>query len=385
MEKFDENEQLRHDARNGLEKRLKQVRPVAQREEYFKRLEYELKVITDMGLAGCFLIVADFINQSKNHGVPVGAGRGCTAGSMVAWSIRITDPDPFRFGLLFERFLNTERVNMSNFYVDFCKGGRERTIAYVREKYGADMVTQTRDDKIGAFILEIQNQPFRCLFFESNILTLLRDTIRRIGKDHDFLSAIPLDDADTYEMLSKGDTANLFRFESESMNEVLMDMRPDCFNDLIAAVSLYRPVSADSIPSYIARKHGKEKVEYPYPILEPILKETYGIIIYQEQLMRIAEATAGYSLGQADTLRRTMGKMNKAETARQKPIFIAGALKKGISEEDAGKLFDLMEKSAGSAFCKAHAATRALATYQTEYLKRHYSSEFMSAINTILN
>ena len=390
MEEFDENEQLRCDARKGLEQRLKQVRPVASRKEYFKRLEYELKVIIDMGFAGYFLIVADFINWSKNNGVPVGPGYGSGTGSMVAWSIRITDLDPFRFGLLFERFLNPERVNMPDFDVDFCKEGRERTIADIRERYGADRVAQAYDDNLGALILEIKDQslklPFKCRFwYESNILTLLRDTVRLIGKDHDFLPAVPLDDADTYEMLSKGDTSGVFRFESEGMKDVLHEMRPDCFDDLMAAFSLYRPGPMDNIPSYIARKHGKEKVEYPYPTLEAVLKETYGIIIYQEQLMRIAQATAGYSPGEADMLRRVMGKMHKAEIARQKPIFTDGALKKGPQEEDAGKLFALMEKSAPYAFCKAHAAACTLVAYQAAYLKRHYRSEFMSAVNTILN
>ena len=498
MEEFDENEQLRCDARKGLEQRLKQVRPVASRKEYFKRLEYELKVIIDMGFAGYFLIVADFINWSKNNGVPVGPGYGSGTGSMVAWSIRITDLDPFRFGLLFERFLNPERVNMPDFDVDFCKEGRERTIAYVCEKYGADRVAQiitygqmkakavVRDvgrvigmsygavDKIAKMLpntyinekgekkditlkkalelipelkekvdsdeqvrhlfdialkleglhrnsgmhaagIVIGNKPlteivplykdpdfdmpvaqFNMKYIESTslvkfdflglkTLTLLRDTVRLIGKDYDFLSAIPIDDADTYEMLSNGDTVAVFQFESGGMKQVLQNMKPDRIDDLVAVVSLYRPGPMGNIPSYIARKHGKEKVEYPYPTLEAVLKETYGIIIYQEQLMRIAQATAGYSPGEADMLRRVMGKMHKAEIARQKPIFTDGALKKGPQEEDAGKLFALMEKSAPYAFCKAHAAACTLVAYQAAYLKRHYRSEFMSAVNTILN
>ena len=487
-----ENEQLRHDAYEGLDKRLKQVQPVAPREEYVKRLEYELDTIIKMGFAGYFLIVADFINWSKNNGVPVGPGRGSGAGSMVAWSIRITDLDPFRFGLLFERFLNPERVNMPDFDVDFCKEGREKTIKYVCDKYGADRVAQiitygqmkakavVRDvgrvigvnlgvvDKIAkmipntyktdkgekkeitlakalelvpelkekvendvqighlfdiAFKLEglhrnsgmhaagivIGNKPlteivplykdpdfdmpvaqFNMKYIESTslvkfdflglkTLTLLRDTVRLIGKDYEFLSLIPIDDAATYEMLSNGDTVAVFQFESGGMKQVLQNMKPDRIDDLVAVVSLYRPGPMGNIPSYIARKHGKEDIDYLYPTLEPILKETYGIIIYQEQVMQISQVMAGYSLGGADLLRRAMGKKIPAEMAKQKPIFTDGASKNGVPSEVSSKVFALMEKFAEYGFNKSHAAAYAWVAYQTAYLKCHYRLEFMCA------
>ena len=487
-----ENEQLRRDAREGLDMRLRQVQPVAPREEYLKRLEYELDTIISMGFAGYFLIVADFINWSKNNGVPVGPGRGSGAGSMVAWSIRITDLDPFRFGLLFERFLNPERVNMPDFDVDFCKEGRERTIAYVCKKYGADRVAQIitygqmkakavvrdvgrvigmsynavdkiakmipntyknekgdkkeitlgkalelvpelkekveNDEQIGhlfdiAFKLEglhrnsgmhaagivignksleeivpLYKDPdsdmpvaqFNMKYIESTslvkfdflglkTLTLLRDTVRLIGKDYNFLSVIPVDDADTYKMLSNGDTVAVFQFESGGMKQVLQNMKPDRIDDLVAVVSLYRPGPMDNIPSYIARKHGREKIDYIYPSLEPILKETYGIIIYQEQVMQISQVMAGYSLGGADLLRRAMGKKIQAEMDKQEPIFVNGAAEKGVPSEVANKVFSLMKEFAKYGFNKSHAAAYAWVAYQTAYLKCHYRLEFMCA------
>jgi len=390
MEKFDENEQLRHDARKGLEMRLCAARPVASREEYVKRLEYELNFITDTGFADCFLIAADFINWAKRNGILVCPGFDSDAGSLIAWSLRITDVDPLRFGLLFERFINPERVNSPDFSFVFCKGGRERVLAYVREKYDPDRITQIHNpnDKYG--MITLGNKRYSHTFFEAGILlTLLRDTLDLIGKDYDFLSAIPIGDAATYEMLANGDAGGLFHndeyfwgYECDSggMIRFLQKIKPDCIDNLIAAISLYRSEPMGDVPCCIPRKQGKKKFDYSHPALEPILKDTFGIFIYQEQFMRIAREMAGYTLGGADLLRRVMRLRIINHVAKQKPIFMEGAAAKGVPLKTAYKLFTRMEKFAEYGVCKANAAAYALCVYQAAYLKCHYRSEFMRAL-----
>lgn len=482
-------EVLREMAHKGFEMRM-QGRTPEEREKYRTRMEYELGVIEQMGFPSYFLIVADFIQWSKAHGVPVGPGRGSGAGSVVAWCLTITNIDPLRFNLLFERFLNPERVNMPDFDVDFCQEKRQKTIEYVQQNYGFDHVAQIitfgklqakaviRDvgrvlqipypvvDRLSKLVpntlgitlkeaLEQEPEFEKEAAKEDSIRQLLEialkleglyrnssthaagvvigdkplDQIVPIYKDpssdmpvtqynmkfvesaslikFDFLGLktlttiakaeelvrrrgieintekLPLDDEETFRLLKSADTTGVFQLESTGMKKILHDMQPDKIEDIVALVSLYRPGPMDSIPSYIARKKGEEKPDYMHPLLEPILKETYGIMIYQEQVMQISQVMAGYSLGGADLLRRAMGKKIKEEMVRQRGIFIEGAVKNNIKKETAELVFDKMAKFAEYGFNKSHAAAYAYVAYQTAYLKAHYPAEFMAATMTL--
>ncbi|MGN0913537.1 MAG: DNA polymerase III subunit alpha [Alphaproteobacteria bacterium] len=463
-------------------------------EKYYARLEYELSVIKKMGFPGYFLIVSDFIRWSKANGVPVGPGRGSGAGSIVAWSLRITDLDPLKLDLLFERFLNPERINMPDFDVDFCQENRGKTIEYVQNKYGFDHVAQiitygklqskavirdvarvlqmpySQADRISKMIppgvqgknptlqesleqvpeLEEmrQNDPqvnklfdiamkLEGLYRHSGVhaagvvigdrpldqlvplykdpradmpvtqydmkyveetglikfdflglktLTVIKKAVDWIKKVHGVdldMDKVPLDDKLTYELMQKGDTAAVFQFESAGMKDVHKQIKPDRFEDLIAIVSLYRPGPMDNIPSYIKRKHGEEEITYLHPQLEPILKETYGIMIYQEQVMNIARALGGYTMGGADKLRKVMGKKMRDEIPKQRIMFTEGAIKNGIEQATAEAIFDQMEKFASYGFNKSHAAAYSLISYQTAYLKAHYPVEFMCAVMSL--
>jgi DNA polymerase-3 subunit alpha len=453
---------LRDQARAGLEKRLEALyADAAKRAEaaprYRDRLEFETKTIIQMGFAGYFLIVADFINWAKTHGVPVGPGRGSGAGSLVAYSLGITDLDPLRYDLLFERFLNPERVSMPDFDIDFCQDGRDRVIDYVKEKYGAQCVSQiatfgtmaakavVRDvgrvlsmpygevDRLAKLIpfelgitlekalavepqlkeLMQQNEEVGELmglalsleglarnvgmhaggvliapgkltdftplysaegsgamvsqfdkddvekaglvkfdFLGLTTLTILDWAVRYVRElgDKDFsLEKIPLDDAQTYRNLSKGDATAVFQLESRGMRDLLKRLKPDRFEDVIALVALYRPGPMDLIPDFTERKHGRQRVEYADARLQPILGPTYGIMVYQEQVMQIAQVLGGYSLGGADLLRRAMGKKKVEEMAQQRAIFREGAAKNGLTPHKADEIFDLMEKFAATA------------------------------------
>ncbi|WP_372622101.1 DNA polymerase III subunit alpha [Falsiroseomonas sp.] len=475
-------------AREGLEKRLDaQKTPEEARGVYRERLAYELGVIEKMGFSGYFLIVADFIQWAKQNDIPVGPGRGSGAGSVAAWALLITDLDPLRFGLLFERFLNPERVSMPDFDIDFCQDRRDEVIQYVVREYGADRVAQiitfgklqakaaVRDvgrvlgmpygqvDRIASLIpfnpakpvtlaQAIEGEPklqemrdndeqvarlldvaqqLEGLYRNASthaagvvigrkplmeIVPLYRDprsemlitqysmkyveqaslvkfdflglkTLTVLERAVDLLktqgividlATLPLDDAKSYAMLAKGDAAGVFQFEGQGMRECLRMMRPDRFEDLIAAVSLYRPGPMANIPAYCQRKHG-EKWEPPHPAIRHIVDETYGILVYQEQVMQIAQDLAGYSLGGADLLRRAMGKKIRSEMEAQRRIFVDGAVKNGVPEAKAGEIFDLMEKFAEYGFNKSHAAAYALVAYQTAYLKANHPVAFLAA------
>jgi DNA polymerase-3 subunit alpha len=486
---------LREHALAGLDQRMQQLYPdVVRRAEqlprYRERLEFEIKTIIQMGFPGYFLIVADFINWAKHNGVPVGPGRGSGAGSLVAYSLGITDLDPLRYDLLFERFLNPERVSMPDFDIDFCQAGRDRVIDYVKHKYGADSVSQiatfgtmaakavVRDvgrvldlpytfcDQLAKLIpfqpgklvtlqmaREVEPQlrerenseeevrellalaeklegltrnvgmhaggvliaPGRLTDFcplyvadasEAAVSQFDKDDVEAIGLvKFDFLGLttltildwtlryirqldpaatltleeMPLDDAAAYRIFSSANTSAVFQFESRGMRDLLKRARPDRFGDIIALVALYRPGPMELIPSFCERKHGRERVVYPDSRVEPILSETYGIMVYQEQVMQMAQIIGGYSLGAADLLRRAMGKKKPEEMAEQRGIFREGAAKNGLSDAKAGELFDLMEKFAGYGFNKSHAAAYALVAYQTAYMKAHYPAAFMAA------
>jgi DNA polymerase-3 subunit alpha len=475
-------------AKEGLEKRLDaQGTPEDQRPTYRERLAYELSVIEKMGFSGYFLIVADFIQWAKQNDIPVGPGRGSGAGSVAAWALLITDLDPLRFGLLFERFLNPERVSMPDFDIDFCQDRRDEVIQYVVREYGADRVAQiitfgklqakaaVRDvgrvmgmpygqvDRIASLIpfnpakpvtlaQAIQDEPklqemqrsdeqvARLLDVAQQLEGLYRNAsthaagvvigrrplvdivplykdprsdmlITQYSMKHveqaslvkfDFLglktltvleravellhgqgieidlATLPLDDAKSYAMLAMGDAAGVFQFEGQGMRDCLRMMRPDRFEDLIAAVSLYRPGPMANIPAYCQRKHG-EKWEPPHPAIRHIVDETYGILVYQEQVMQIAQDMAGYSLGAADLLRRAMGKKIRSEMEAQRTIFVDGAAKNGVPEAKAGEIFDLMEKFAEYGFNKSHAAAYALVAYHTAYLKANHPVAFLAA------
>ncbi|MBP0445686.1 DNA polymerase III subunit alpha [Roseomonas sp. SSH11] len=479
-------------ARKGLEKRLDaQATLEDQRPAYRERLEFELGIIEKMGFSGYFLIVADFIQWAKAHDIPVGPGRGSGAGSVAAWALTITDLDPMRFGLLFERFLNPERVSMPDFDIDFCQDRREEVINYVRNEYGPDRVGQiitfgrlqakavVRDvgrvmgmpfgqvNKIAELIPfnaakpptlqeALDGEPRLREMRETDenvdrlmhtalqleglyrnasthaagvvigrkplieIVPLYRDprsdmlvtqysmkyvesaslvkfdflglkTLTVIQRALDILAGqgvtidittVPLDDAPTYEMLAKGDAAGVFQFESQGMRDVLRMMRPDRFEDLIAAVSLYRPGPMANIPAYCARKHG-QAWEPVHPAMRSLVEETYGILVYQEQVMQISQELAGYSLGGADLLRRAMGKKIRSEMEAQRKIFTEGAVKNGIPEDKAGEIFDLMERFAEYGFNKSHAAAYALVSYQTAWLKANHAVEFLAAIMSL--
>ncbi|QDW65761.1 DNA polymerase III subunit alpha [Luteimonas granuli] len=516
---------IRSEARDGLARRLEHA-PLAaghDRASYAARLETELDVIIRMGFPGYFLIVSDFIRWAKEHGIPVGPGRGSGAGSLVAWALEITDLDPLPYDLLFERFLNPERVSMPDFDIDFCMDRRDEVIDYVARKYGRDRVSQIitygtmaakavirdagralgypfglvdgiaklvpmtlgvslsdalgrtdkskdeawRSDELIArygdeddvrdlvdLALQLENltrnagkhaggvviapsplSDFCPLFAEHDGEGQGRNPVTQFDKDDveaiglvkfDFLglrtltiidwavkavnrrlaeqassggaapfpveagenspagldiSKLPLDDARTYELFARGDTVAVFQFESRGMRELLKRAKPDRFDDLIALVSLYRPGPMDLIPDFIERKHGRAEVEYPHPLLEPVLAPTYGVVVYQEQVMQTAQILAGYSLGGADLLRRAMGKKKVEEMARERAKFEAGALEThGIEPRVSGPVFDLLEKFAGYGFNKSHAAAYALVSYQTAWLKAHYPAEFMAAV-----
>ncbi len=496
---------LRDRAQEGLALRLAQLYPEAgERTEklpgYQQRLEFEIKTILQMGFAGYFLIVADFINWAKSNGVPVGPGRGSGAGSLVAYSLGITDLDPLRYNLLFERFLNPERVSMPDFDIDFCQDGRDRVIEYVRQKYSADSVSQIvtfgtmaakavvrdvgrvldlgynfcdqlaklvpfqpgrhitlrrrtdRNDDQTIYAREVEplinqreaaEEEVRELlelaerlegltrnvgmhaggvliapgkltdfcplyaaegsvsvvsqfdmkdveavglvkfdFLGLTTLTILDWTLRYIKRldpaSAIALESIPLDDADAYRIFSSAKTTAVFQFESRGMRDMLKQARPDRFEDIIALVALYRPGPMDLIPDFIARKHGKP-FDYPEPRVKAVLAETYGIMVYQEQVMQMAQIIGAYSLGGADLLRRAMGKKKPEEMAQQRGIFREGAGTNGLTEQKADELFDLMEKFAGYGFNKSHAAAYALVAYQTAYFKAHHASAFMAA------
>src|SRR6266403_1884387 len=486
--------ELRRQAEQGLSNRLKVhgLARGASEEDYRARLAFELDVITRMNYAGYFLIVADFIQWAKAEGIPVGPGRGSGAGSLVAYALTITDLDPIQFGLLFERFLNPERVSMPDFDIDFCQDGRDQVIRYVQQRYGRDQVAQIitfgtlqargvlRDvgrvlqmpygqvDKLtklvpqnpaapvtlaAAIAGEPKLQAFRdedpvvARAFDiaqrlegltrhasthaagiviadrplSELVPLYRDPksdmpvtqfnmkwvepaglvkfdflglktltvldlavklLKKRGIELD-LPTLPLDDAASYQMLARGDVVGVFQVESQGMRRALVDMRPDRFEDIIALVALYRPGPMANIPTYCARKHGDEEPEYLHPMLEPILKETFGVIIYQEQVMQIAQVMAGYSLGEADLLRRAMGKKIRAEMEKQRAGFVAGAVKNGVPKGQADTIFELLAKFADYGFNKSHAAAYALLSYQTAYMKAHYPVEFLAASMTL--
>jgi DNA polymerase-3 subunit alpha len=496
---------IRSEAERGLAKRLASHDPAPglTAQDYADRLTREVDVIIKMGFPGYFLIVADFINWGKEHGIPVGPGRGSGAGSLVAYALGITDLDPLAYNLLFERFLNPERVSMPDFDIDFCMDRRDEVIDYVSRKYGSDRVSQiitygtmaakavvrdcgrvlghpygfvdgvaklipnvlgialddalgetekgktddtvrsgelieryAREDDVrdlmdlarqledltrnagkhagGVVIAPTPLTDFCPLFSEPGgkgaVTQFDKDDVEAIGLvKFDFLglrtltiidwavkainrrraakneppldiARIPLDDRPTFELFSRAQTVAVFQFESSGMRNLLREARPDRFEDLIALVSLFRPGPMDLIPSFNARKHGKEAVEYPDPRVKPVLEETYGIMVYQEQVMQMAQVLGGYSLGGADLLRRAMGKKKPEEMAKHRAMFREGAAKNGIDEAKADAVFDLMEKFAGYGFNKSHAAAYALVSYQTAWLKTHYPAEFMAAV-----
>jgi len=492
-----EAEELDFQARDGLVKRLErhvfeEGIDQAKRDElsapYIERLDFELGVINQMGFPGYFLIVADFIQWAKNENIPVGPGRGSGAGSVVAWALSITDLDPLRWGLLFERFLNPERVSMPDFDIDFCQDRRDEVISYVQRKYGNDRVAQIitfgslqaraalrdvgrvlempypqvdriaklipnnpanpttiaqaleseeelrkqrRDDEQVADLIDISlkieglyrhasthaaglvigDRPLAELvplyrdprsdmpvtqfnmkwvekaglvkfdFLGLKTLTVLQRAVEFIaqrGIEID-LEAIPLDDTKTFDMLSQGDTVGVFQLESSGMRDVLRGLKPDRFEDIIAVVALYRPGPMENIKDYVARKHDPSQVTYMHPDLEPVLSETYGIMIYQEQVQQAARVLAGYTLGGADILRRAMGKKIQAEMDEQRQIFVAGSVKNDITEQLASDVFDQISAFAGYGFNKSHAAAYALVSYQTAYLKANYPVEFLAA------
>mgnify|MGYP001248040848 CR=1 FL=1 len=455
---------------------------------YFKRLMFELDVIKEMGFPGYFLIVADFIQWAKGQNIPVGPGRGSGAGSLVAWALLITDLDPLKWGLLFERFLNPERVSMPDFDIDFCQDRRDEVISYVQDKYGRDRVAQIitfgslqaraalrdvgrvlempygqvdriaklvpnnpakpttiaealvsedefrrqhcEDEQVADLInvsikleglyrhasthaagLVIGDRPLAELvplyrdprsdmpvtqfnmkwvekaglvkfdFLGLKTLTVLQKTIEFIaqrGIEVD-LDSIPLDDEGTFDMLSNGNTVGVFQLESSGMRDVLRGLKPDRFEDIIAVVALYRPGPMENIKDYVTRKHDPSQISYMHPDLEPVLAETYGIMIYQEQVQQAARVLAGYTLGNADILRRAMGKKIKEEMHEQRQIFIAGATQHGLSKQLASDVFDQIAAFAGYGFNKSHAAAYALVSYQTAYLKANYPVEFLAA------
>jgi DNA polymerase-3 subunit alpha len=481
-------------ARHGLEERLHGIDDPPLRKTYLERLEYELDVIKRMQFPGYFLIVADFINYAKQSGIPVGPGRGSSAGSLVAYALKITDLDPIRHILLFERFLNPERRSMPDIDVDFCIRGRAQVIQYVKDKYGADRVAQiatfgtlkakaaikdvgralglsfAETDAIAKLIpapkqgfdyplteaMKMEPRLGDLMKSDARVKTLMDHALRLEGLvrhasthaagvvlsnlplvDHlplfvdkeggivtqydmsavekiglvkfDFLglktltlihdclklieiaraekidiNALPLDDKKTYRTLCNGNTTGVFQLESTGIREMTVKIRPNCFEDLVAILALYRPGPLDSgmAEEYIKRKHGKEKIKYLHPLLESILKDTYGVIVYQEQVMQIAQVLAGYSMGDADILRRAMGKKDPEEMAAQRERFVSGAKTKKIDEKRATEIFDQMETFARYGFNKSHSAAYALVSYQTAYLKTHYPVEFMAALMT---
>lgn len=489
-----EGAELRRQAVEGLEHRLSALgmAPGYTEQEYRDRLDFELGVIERMKFPGYFLIVADFIKWAKLQDIPVGPGRGSGAGSLVAYALTITDVDPLRFSLLFERFLNPERVSMPDFDIDFCQDRREEVIRYVQKKYGREQVAQIitfgslqaraalRDvgrvlempygqvdricklvpnnpanptplskaieeeprfqeeadkEPVVARLLDIAQKieglyrhasthaagivigdrplsklvpmyrdprsdmpvtQFNMKWVESaglvkfdflglKTLTVLKvavDFVARKGIKVD-LAAIPLEDEKTYEMLSRGETIGVFQVESAGMRKALIGMRPDCIEDIIALVALYRPGPMENIPVYNARKHGEEEIESIHPTIDYLLKETQGVIVYQEQVMQIAQVLSGYSLGEADLLRRAMGKKIKEEMDQQRERFVEGAMRNDVSKAQSNTIFDLLAKFANYGFNKSHAAAYAIVSYQTAYMKAHYPVEFLAASMTL--
>jgi DNA polymerase-3 subunit alpha len=490
-------EYLRDLSSQGLKNRLQHAQDFLgqnlDQEAYFKRLEIELEVIIKMGFSGYFLIVSDFIQWSKNHDIPVGPGRGSGAGSIVAYALKITDIDPIPYDLLFERFLNPERVSMPDFDVDFCMEGRDRVIDYVAEKYGRESVSQIitfgsmaakaalRDvgrvmglgygfvdkvaklvpNELGITLQDALKDPSFKEKYENDdevrplvdMALRLEGTVRNVGKhaggvviapsalsdfspiyceegskqivsqfDKDdveaiglvkfdflglrnltiikmalktvnklrqdqgeetlFIENIPLNDPESFTLLKRCQTTAVFQLESRGMKDLIRRLQPDSFEEIIALVALFRPgpLQSGMVDDFIERKHGRAPVIYDHPDLKEILQTTYGIILYQEQVMKIAQVLANYTLGGADLLRRAMGKKKPEEMAQQREIFLKGASDREISPELAGKIFDLMEKFAGYGFNKSHSAAYALVSYQTAYLKAHYPSAFMAAV-----
>ncbi|MFM1980344.1 MAG: hypothetical protein RLZ68_1609, partial [Pseudomonadota bacterium] len=506
-------EYFRYASHEGLKDRMAHLYPDAAVREshmarYVDRLEFEIGTILKMGFPGYFLIVGDFINWAKNNGCPVGPGRGSGAGSLVAYSLKITDLDPLQYNLLFERFLNPERVSMPDFDIDFCQTNRNLVIDYVKAKYGKDAVSQiatfgtmaargvirdvgrvldmpymfcdgisklipnkpgtnvtlqlppTDGKKSDKYIYASEAEPILAQreADEEDVKTLLelarklegmtrnigmhaggvliapgkltdfcplyqqpgsesavsqydKDDVEAIGLvKFDFLGLatltileiarefimkrhagqegfayenLPLDDAKVYKLFSDGNTEAVFQFESTGMQRMLKDAKPSRLEDLIALNALYRPGPMDLIPSFVARKHGREVIEYPHPLVAEMLSETYGIMVYQEQVMQTAQILGGYSLGGADMLRRAMGKKKAEEMAEHRSIFRAGAAKNDIAQEKADEVFDLMEKFAGYGFNKSHAAAYSLLAYHTGWLKVHYTAEFFCANMTV--
>ncbi len=461
--------------------------------KYLQRLYTELSIIQHMGFAGYFLIVADFIQWAKKSNIPVGPGRGSGAGSLVAYALSITDIDPLPHGLLFERFLNPERVSMPDFDIDFCMIGRDKVIEYVGRRYGKNCVAQIitygtmaakaaiRDvgramalpygfvDKIAKMVpndlgitlklaldqapdlkekyqqdVEVKELMDMALKLEGCIrnvgrhaggvviapgqlidfcplyqemdsahqvtqfdmgdvekaglvkfdflglrtLTIIAHAVANIvsaGREKEFnINDIKLDDTKTFQLLKSGGTVAVFQLESRGFQELIVRLKPDCFADIVALVALYRPgpLQTGMVDDFIDRKHGRQKVTYLHPSMEKILEETYGVIVYQEQVMQIAQAMAGYSLGGADLLRRAMGKKKPEEMAKQRTIFVKGSVDRGVDEALAGQVFDLMEKFAGYGFNKSHSVAYALIAYQTAFLKAHYPDHFMAAVLT---
>jgi len=492
-------------ATTGLEERFKELPYEVDRELYLHRLGTELAVISTMGFSGYFLIVQDFINWAKRHGIPVGPGRGSGAGSIVAYALRITDLDPIPYNLLFERFLNPERVSMPDFDIDFCQDRRDEVITYVSGKYGQDNVGQiitfgslkaksvlrdvarvfglpfSEGDRLAKLVPEVLNITLKdAIEMEPRLKEMIEKPtalgtleggrevtskevltismaleglhrqagmhaagvviadkplwefvpvyqrpgesalITQFAKDEveaaglvkfDFLGLttltviqnaldlvnrgrspeqriqahqIPLADPAMYDLISRGDTAGVFQMESSGFTEMVMKLKPSCFEDVIAAGALYRPGPLDSgmVDVFISRKHGRERVSYPHPLLEPVLKDTYGVIVYQEQVMQISQVLGGYSLGRADLLRRAMGKKKAEVMAAEREGFLEGCQKNGVDPRVAGEIFDLMEKFAEYGFNKSHSAAYGLITIQTAWLKAHYPVEFMAALLT---
>ncbi|MDX2233770.1 MAG: DNA polymerase III subunit alpha [Hyphomonadaceae bacterium] len=487
----DEKAELAAQAEAGLNARLKALGPermAASEAAYRERLAFEIGVIQQMGFSGYFLIVADFIQWAKANDIPVGPGRGSGAGSLVAWSLTITDLDPLRFGLLFERFLNPERVSMPDFDIDFCQERRGEVIEYVKNKYGADRVAQiitfgtlqaravlrdvgrvmqlpfglvdrlaklvpanpanpvtlaqaieseerlkiarTAEPEVGQLLdtalqleglyrnasthaagVVIGDRPLVELvplyrdprsdlpatqfnmkwvepaglvkfdFLGLKTLTVIDRALkflRKRGVALD-LSEIPFDDEKTYRLMQSGVTFGVFQLEGQGMRDTLRKVKPTCLEDIIALISLYRPGPMKNIDTFADVKHGRLEADYPHPLLEPLLKETYGVIVYQEQVMQIAQVLSGYSLGEADLLRRAMGKKKPEEMAKQRTRFLEGAARNDVNETLAGHIFDLVAEFAGYGFNKSHAAAYAVVAYQTAYLKANYPLEFIAA------
>lgn len=489
-----EAEDLRQQAREGLKRRLEVhgLAPGYEEKDYFDRLEYELGIIIKMDFPGYFLIVADFIRWAKEQDIPVGPGRGSGAGSVVAWSLLVTDLDPLRFNLIFERFLNPERISMPDFDIDFCQDRRDEVIAYVQQKYGEDQVAQIitfgklqaravcrdvgrvlqmpygqvdrlckmipnnpanpvtlgeaiegepalqeerKNDEQVAQLLEyglrleglyrhasthaagvvIGDRPLEQLvplyrdprspmpvtqfnmkwvekaglvkfdFLGLKTLTVLQTGVKLLAKRgvQVDLSNLPLDQAGTYELLSRGETVGVFQLESSGMKDLIRRARPTNIEDIIALVALYRPGPMENIPKYLASKHGDEKPEFLHETITPIVADTYGIIIYQEQVLQIAQVLSGYSLGEADILRKAMGKKIKSEMDQQKAKFVTGAVDNGVDQAQAEFIFELVAKFAGYGFNRAHSACYGLIAYQTAWLKHNHPVEFLAASMTL--